>query len=501
MILSLVYNFIMNKLKNLRDNIDEVDSKVFSLFKKRLELVEQIGLIKQMENLPLSDNNREAEILANLAATVDEHDYSTIAEIYATVFSTSKQRQLITHKFFNRSVILEKMNDPVFAVAKQAINDKSPNVVNATIGVLCDDQDQIVAFKSVYQVFNNLVSDKQKAAYAQSFIGNDDYIKAVEKWVLPLSIAKYRKVIATSGGTGAISIAIKNTLNFGEYIFIPSIAWTSYQLMAQECGLQTATYQMFDDAGEFSLDSLISTIFEISVKQRKIVLVINDPAQNPTGYSMTYHQWEKIISILNQLDNEIILINDIAYADYCNDLSASNRYLDIFNTLDDHILTIIAFSCSKTLTMYGMRLGAAIILGDCDVVNQMMIVFERETRAFWSNINNGAMHTFVKLLDNDLLGYMAEKRSYIDLLKQRSTIFLQEAKSCQLKCYPYVEGFFITIICQSNELRDNLFSALVQHHIYTVIVDKGIRIAICSVSTAKITGLATRIMEVKSQLC
>ena len=52
--------------------------------------------------------------------------------------------------------------------------------------------------------------------------------------------------------------------------------------------------------------------------------------------------------------------------------------------------------------------------------------------------------------------------------------------------YPYHEGFFITMALPDNAIRDRLHQALIDQHIYTVKVNLGLRIAICSLSMAKI---------------
>lgn len=87
---------------------------------------------------------------------------------------------------------------------------------------------------------------------------------------------------------------------------------------------------------------------------------------------------------------------------------------------------------------------------------------------------------------------MNEKDKYISLLKERSTIFLTEAKEVGLNVYPYHEGFFVTVMIENNELRNKYHEALMQEHIYTVCVNKGIRVAVCSLSVKHCKGLAKK---------
>ena len=76
---------------------------------------------------------------------------------------------------------------------------------------------------------------------------------------------------------------------------------------------------------------------------------------------------------------------------------------------------------------------------------------------------------------------------------------MKEAKECGLTCYPYKEGFFVTV-AMDNETRNRYHEALMKKHIFTVKVNKGIRVAVCSLSVAAIKGLAKRMKEILDAL-
>jgi len=148
------------------------------------------------------------------------------------------------------------------------------------------------------------------------------------------------------------------------------------------------------------------------------------------------------------------------------------------------------------MTSYGMRCGAAILMAkDEKALEDMKNVFEKSARATWSNINNGAMAMFVDVLENHRDAYNEERRKYVALLKERSSIFVEEAKEVGLKHYPYKEGFFVTL-SMDNETRDKFHAALMENHIYTVKVNQGIRVAVCSLSIEKCKGLAGKMKKI-----
>ena len=115
------------------------------------------------------------------------------------------------------------------------------------------------------------------------------------------------------------------------------------------------------------------------------------------------------------------------------------------------------------------------------------------------SIKKEALENHVPIIMDDTLNkieeFLKEKAQYIELLKKRSELFLSEAKAADLPLYAYEEGFFITLKVKDNETRDLIHERLLNDHIYAVPVNKGIRIAICSIPLEKIKGLAQRIKK------
>lgn len=405
------------------------------------------------------------------------------------------------------SFVKEKVNttpieDTVFAIVKKAKEAKAAvgaeNVVDATIGSLYNEEGTIVAFDSVFTPYNNIPKET-KAAYAGSFVGNEGFRQQVYDWIVkPSGCQLAHSVIATPGGTGAVAITLSEILDEGETVILPEIAWGSYKLMATMDNLNVKTYSLFEE-DHFNLTSLKETCLEVIQKQKKLLLVINDPCHNPTGYSLTMEEWKEVVDFLNECGKKVpvVLLNDIAYIDYAYDLPHSRDYIQTFDCFSENVMAVIAFSCSKSLTSYGLRCGAAILLAKTqEIVRSVEIVFEKAARAIWSNVPNAAMDNFTYVTTTNHSAYMEEKDRYVKLLKERSDIFTTEADACGLVYYPYKEGFFVTVKIEDNKIRDRYHDALMAQHIYTVKVNKGIRVAVCSLSVEKTKGLAKRMKEI-----
>lgn len=408
-------------------------------------------------------------------------------------------------RFVKEQVDLKPIVDTVFAIVKKAKEAKQEigeeNVVDATIGSLYDEHGKIVAFDSVFSTLKQLPNEVM-AAYAGSFTGNPNYREHVYDWVVGDRSVLPHSVIATPGGTGAVSITVSETLDEGETLIIPEICWGSYSLMASMDNLKTKSYALFD-GDHFNIASLKETCEEVMKTQNKLVIVINDPCHNPTGYSLSQQEWDEVIDYLNECGKKVpvVLLNDIAYIDYSYRGKAARDYIKTFDRISEHVFVVIAFSISKSMTSYGMRCGAAILMAQKEEsVREVEIVFEKAARAIWSNVNNAAMEYFVTVVTDNKAAYEAEKDEYVDLLKERSDIFTSEADACGLEYYPYKEGFFVTVKIEDNNVRNAYHEALMKEHIYTVMVNKGIRVAVCSLPVEKCKGLAARMKKILDEV-
>ncbi|MEY8469183.1 pyridoxal phosphate-dependent aminotransferase [Faecalibaculum rodentium] len=402
--------------------------------------------------------------------------------------------------FVKDSVSQTPIVDTVFAIVNKAKEAKKTYgedaVTDATIGSLYTEAGELAALDCVFDSLKNL-DNKVLASYAAGFTGNPDFRQKVIDWVLDGNSRLYKEVIATPGGTGAVAMTIQECLDPGQTVVLPEIAWGSYNLMAQMNNLEVAKYSLFD-GDRFNMDSFREVCTKTMEKQDKLVVVINDPCHNPTGYSMTREEWEEVIAFLNGCSKKcpVVLLNDIAYIDFAFGQKEAKKYFSVFDDISDNMAVVVAFSLSKSMTSYGMRCGAAILMAkNPEIVNQLKTVFEKDARATWSNVNNGAMAMFVDVLDNRLEDYDAERQKYVALLKERSEIFRNEADAAGLAYYPYREGFFVTL-SMDNDLRDRYHEALMENNIFTVKVNKGIRVAICSMPVSKVKGLAGHMKEI-----
>ena len=387
-------------------------------------------------------------------------------------------------KFFRRNQNTDEYVDNIFTVVQAARKDKTENAVNATAGCLCEESGKLFVYKSVY-ANEKIIKDTKKAAYASSPTGNKEYIDAICKYVLEDRVHNHYGAVATVGGTGALYTGARLFLEPGDKVVYPSIAWGNYKVIAQENNLESLTYDVYD------LDDLFN---KIDMCDDKVVLVINSPCENPLGHSYTNEDWNKIFDKLNNLNKEVVLLIDNAYMDYA--YTNPKEFFENFNHLNDNVLVLIAVSCSKSFSFYGYRLGALIgINNDENFIKSFENLASRLARTTWSNVNNSAMLTITDVLNNHFEAYIKERNISVEMLRQRTNLFIEQAKQVNLETYPYSEGFFVTLKVEDTNKRDEIHRRLMDNHIYTIKVNKGIRIGLCSIQLKKIDGLASKIKE------
>lgn len=77
------------KIKELRDELDAVDSRLASLLKRRVEIGRSIVAIKREEGMPVDDFVREAAVLNRLSAENPEIA-PLLKDLYGRIFSWVK---------------------------------------------------------------------------------------------------------------------------------------------------------------------------------------------------------------------------------------------------------------------------------------------------------------------------------------------------------------------------------------------------------------------------
>ena len=200
--------------------------------------------------------------------------------------------------------------DKIFAIngrAKAMIAEEGKeNVINATIGALLDDNGDLTVLSSVMKALGTL-EPVDFAEYAP-IGGTPEFKAAVEKALFGSKRPEGEvRVCATPGGTGAIRSVIANYSEPGDKV-----------------------------------------LTEVAGQQDSIVVIINTPAHNPTGYTLTDDDWRRAIGAMNDVAEKckITLFIDVAYIDFAGDEEKARSFMPLLTELSENVLTVFGYSAS-----------------------------------------------------------------------------------------------------------------------------------------------------------
>lgn len=369
------------------------------------------------------------------------------------------------------------------------------NVTNATIGAILDEKEQLVTLPTVADKFRSLTNGDY-FAYAP-ISGLPAFLELVQEDCFGASRPEgYIKAVATSGGSGAIHHAMWNYTEEGDTVLTSEWYWGPYKVFCREMGRKLDTYRMLTEDNKFDFASLEAKVTEILAKQDSLLLLLNTPAHNPTGFSLTPEEVGQVIEILKKAagtTKKATLCLDVAYIDYAGEREEVRKIFKKLEHLPENIIGLIAYSLSKGYTMYGQRCGALLNVTDSAEQSQEFAdVNQYSSRATWSNINRGAMQTLVSILSDPQLkeAIRKERNEYYTIIQKRGDIFTKEAKECGLKMVPYIAGFFLSIPCKNPSAACDKLHA---DNIFAVPLAKGMRVAVCAIATQKVYGMAAKI--------
>ena len=390
------------------------------------------------------------------------------------------------------------MSVDILKISKDALEASKiyHDVINASIGMFYDEDKSIGGMSIVPKAIRQF-SDELILPYP-AVDGGAEFKKNVISWVLGDHEMEIREKMfvnacATPGGSGAIASTFSVFTKPNDYIFVSDIRW-QYERFADRAKLQIFEHELFK-GDAFHIESFKTRLTELCKIQKRVIVIINDPCHNPTGYTLNLNEWQKIIDTLNEkTDNDIVFLYDVAYLDFSHE-EDTRKKMTFLPQLKKHVLTIISFSGSKTFGVYGMRLGAAVAIStNEDLVKDAIPRYINEARGSWSATPTPS----IELLNHfskpeNKIAFKEGLKHITTLVQKRSEVFNHQAKEVGLKAYPFRSGFYIVILTPT---PDQDYLTLAEKRIFAVPMNGGIRLALCSLSLNEIDGLPRKIKQI-----
>ena len=344
-------------------------------------------------------------------------------------------------------------DDPIFALNREATQrrQKGEAIVNATVGALLDDDGKLAILPTAARAVRE-VPAVEWATYAP-IAGTPDFLKAVVEDLLggEPELKRAAVAVATPGGTGALRHAIANFLEPGQALLTTSWFWGPYQTLCDETDRKLETFETFTAEGGLDVAALDAAIGRQLASQGRVLLFLNDPCHNPTGYSMTDDEWAAVVDRVRARSAEgpVTLLVDCAYFLYgARDPRAFLRHLRPLVAAGSRATVLFAWSASKSFTHYGLRVGALVAcVADEAERASVEAALSYSCRGTWSNCNRGGLAAITRLLVDPELARAcaAERDGFTALLRARVEAFNRHAHERGLRYPRYEGGFFVTV--------------------------------------------------------
>ena len=387
-------------------------------------------------------------------------------------------------------------DDPIFALNREATGRKAKGepIVNATVGALLDDNGKLAVLPSTARAIRE-VPEGEWAAYAP-IAGTPDFLAAVmdDLFTLEPTLRASAACVATPGGTGALRHALANYLEHGQKMLTTSYYWGPYQTLADEGDRGVETFRMFDESGGLDVGALDRAIEQQLASQGRVLLFLNDPCHNPTGYSMSMTEWEKVAAVLAKHGEKgpVTLLSDMAYFAYAD--GEPRAFMQHLAPLLGKIGLLFAWSASKSFTHYGLRVGALVACEkDPDERARTEAALTYSCRGTWSNCNRGGLVAVTKLLVDPALrdACTKERDALKENLRARVAAFNSLAKE-RLRYPRYDGGFFVTVFADDADARA---ARMREKGVFVVPGNGTLRVALCGVAERDIPKLVDALAD------
>ena len=387
-------------------------------------------------------------------------------------------------------------NDPIFALHAEATERRRRGeaIVDASLGVLLDDDGALAILPAATRAVRE-VPAVEWASYAP-IAGTPEFLRAVIEDLLggEPELKRAAMAIATPGGSGALRHAIANFLEPGQALLTTHWFWGPYATLCDESERKLETFEMFGAGGGIDVGALDASLARLLRTQGRALVVLNDPCQNPTGYSMTDDEWRAVVECVSAraADGPVTLLVDLAYFLYgARDPRAFLRQL---RPLIGRATVLFAWSASKSFTHYGLRVGALIAcVGDPKERAMLESALSYSSRGTWSNCNRGGLVAITRLLvDHELARACAAERDVLKArLRARVDAFNRHAQERKLHYPRYEGGFFVTVFDEQPRQKAQAMRA---RGVYVLPQGKegasgALRVALCSVAERDVPRL------------
>ncbi|MBW1726220.1 MAG: aminotransferase class I/II-fold pyridoxal phosphate-dependent enzyme [Deltaproteobacteria bacterium] len=333
--------------------------------------------------------------------------------------------------------------------------------LNATIGI-ATEHGETMHFSSVMGSICS-IQPRESLTYAPSF-GIPDLRKVWQDSLFKKNPSLEGKTISlpvvTCGITHAISMFADIWLDPDDVVILPDKMWGNYNMILNvKKGAKISHYDLFSQNLGFNLEAFEEKIKTEAQQHDKLIVLLNFP-NNPTGYSVTIEEGNRITEILAgiaETGKNIIAVTDDSYFGlfYENRTLKESLFANLCNR-HSRLLAIKLDGATKENFVWGLRVG--FITYGCKIEGDPMAVYdalERKTagsiRGSISNASHLGQTIVLRSMQSE--NYVKEKEEKFRVLKNRAGRIKEVLSDTRYKeawdVYPFNSGYFMCIRLKS----------------------------------------------------
>jgi len=333
--------------------------------------------------------------------------------------------------------------------------------LNATIGI-ATERGETMHFSSVMGSICS-IQPRESLTYAPSF-GIPDLRKVWQDSLFKKNPSLEGKTISlpvvTCGITHAISMFADIWLDPDDVVILHDKMWGNYNMILNvKKGAKISHYYLFSKNFGFNLEAFEEKIRTEAQQHDKLIVLMNFP-NNPTGYSITIEEGNRITEILAgiaETGKNIIAVTDDAYFGlfYENRTLKESLFANLCNR-HPRLLAVKLDGATKENFVWGLRVG--FITYGCKIEGDPMAVYdalERKTagsiRGSISNASHLGQTIVLRSMQSE--NYIEEKQEKFKVLKNRAGRIKEVLSDTRYKeawdVYPFNSGYFMCIRLKS----------------------------------------------------
>ena len=385
--------------------------------------------------------------------------------------------------------------DPILGLTEAFVADSNPSKVNLGVGVYQDATGKLPLLECIRRAEQRLAEDPKPRGYLP-IDGLPGYTKAVRELVFgadSVAVAQGRVVtVQALGGTGALKIGADFLRRFAPdaKVLISDPSWENHEALFSRAGFTVEAYRYFDAAANgVDIEGMLA---DLAAAPSGTIVVLHACCHNPTGYDLTAQQWERVIETVTAAG--LIPFLDMAYQGFSESLDADGAVVRRF--ADTGLPVLVSTSFSKSLSLYGERVGAlSIVCADAEEAVRLLSQDKIVIRTNFSNPpTHGAQLAATVLTDPELRtlweAELGEMRDRIKAMRQRLVAGLEAAGIADMGFIATQVGMF----SYSGLTKEQMIALREQHGVYGT--DKG-RICVAALNEGNVEHVCAAIAAVR----